>query len=78
MTSPDQLRAELERLEAQLDDALHLYAEVEEGLNKELKVADPAERVAILARRADIEQTLGIEALVEAIDVVRACLRGEG
>jgi len=61
------LRAEIDRLEAQLDDAMRLFATFEEELNSHLRGASPEERAAVFERRAAYEQTLGIEALVERI-----------
>lgn len=76
MTEPSQdLRSEVDRLEAQLDDAMRLFATFEEELNSQLRGASAEERAAIFARRAAYEQTLGIEALVERIFDLRQQLR---
>ena len=63
--------AEINRLEAQLDDAMRLFATFEEELNSQLRGASPEGRAAVFERRAAYEQTLGIEALVERIFELR-------
>ena len=76
MTSnPSDLRDEIDRLEAQLDDAMHLFATFEEELNAQLRGASPEERAKVFERRAAYEQTLGIEALVERIFELRQQVR---
>jgi hypothetical protein len=73
------LRAELDGLNAHLDQLLHVFADFEAALNDELKLtSDAAERAEIFERRAVYEQTLGIEDIVERIDMVRERLRGHG
>jgi len=74
-TAPEDVKAEIDRLEAQLDDAMRLFATFEEELNGHLRGASPEERTAIFARRAAYEQTLGIEALVERIFELRQLAR---
>ncbi len=70
------LRTELDGLNAHLDQLLHVFADFESALNEELKFAtDTAERAEIFRRRAEYEQTLGIEHIVERIDKLRECLR---
>ena len=65
-------RAQIDALERQLTEALHLFAQIEEGLNRELKGATPEQRAEIFARRTAYEQTLGIEALLERIAALHA------
>lgn len=72
---PSDPRDEIDRLEAQLDDAMRLFATFEEDLNSQLRGASEEGRAAIFARRAAYEQTLGIEALVERIFELRQQLR---
>jgi len=70
------LRSELDGLNSSLDQLLHVFADFEAALNDELKLtSDPQERAEIFARRAAYEQTLGIEEIVERIDLVRDRLR---
>ena len=72
LVSADALRIVLRNLNDQLDTALKTYSTFEYKLNAELKVAQaPEERDAIFARRAQYEDMLGIEALVNHIDTVR-------
>ena len=72
-----ELLSELDGLNAHLDQLLHVFADFEAALNDELRItSDPQRRAEIFARRADYEQTLGIEEIVERIDMVRAHLRG--
>ena len=68
------LLAEKQRLDAQLDDALDQYALFEEGMNIRFKHADEAERAALMAERNQVEETLGIVALVLRLDEIRAQL----
>lgn len=63
---------ERKRLDAMLDDALAQFALVEEDLNTRMKVASPTELQALMAERARIEDALGIAALVDRIDEIRA------
>ncbi|WP_245644184.1 hypothetical protein [Magnetospirillum moscoviense] len=65
------LTAEKKRLDQLLDDAMDQYALVEEDLNVRMKGKSGAELDALMAERARIEDTLGIVALVERIDVIR-------
>lgn len=65
------LEAERKRLDARLDDAVAQYALVEEDLNIRMKAASPAQLQELMAERARIEESLGIVALVEAIDAIR-------
>jgi hypothetical protein len=62
---------EKKRLDAQLDDALDQYALYEEGMNAHFKHADEAERAALMAERNQVEETLGIVALVQRLDEIR-------
>jgi hypothetical protein len=73
------LAAEKKRLDQLLDDAMDQYALVEEDLNVRMKGKSGVELDALMAERARIEDTLGIVALVDRIDVIRekiAALRG--
>ncbi|CAA7616442.1 conserved hypothetical protein [Magnetospirillum sp. LM-5] len=65
------LTAEKKRLDQLLDNAMDQYALVEEDLNVRMKGKSGAELDALMAERARIEDTLGIVALVERIDVIR-------
>lgn len=65
------LEAERKRLDALLDDAVAQYALVEEDMNVRMKAASPAQLQELMAERARIEESLGIAALVEAIDAIR-------
>lgn len=62
---------EKKRLDAQLDDALDQYALYEEGMNERFKVANEIERAALMAERNQVEETLGIVALVQRLDEIR-------
>ena len=64
-------RAEIDGLERQIDEALHVFAAFEERLNGELRGATPDQRADIFARRAAFEQTLGVEALLERIALLK-------
>lgn len=66
------LTDERKRLDAMLDDALAQFALVEEDLNARMKNATPAEMQALMEERARIEDSLGIVALVDRIDEIRA------
>jgi len=65
---------EKNRLDAQLDEALHAFAEYEEGMNSRWHTADPAERQALMQERNRVEEELGIVALVLRLDEIREAL----
>lgn len=65
------LESERKRLDAMLDDAVAQFALVEEDMNARMKAASPAQLQALMEERARIEESLGIAALVEAIDAIR-------
>ncbi|MBR9972965.1 hypothetical protein [Magnetospirillum sulfuroxidans] len=65
------LQDEKKCLDAQLDDALDQYALYEEGMNARFKHADAAERAALMTERNQVEETLGIIALVQRLDEIR-------
>ncbi|OAN48172.1 hypothetical protein A6A04_05320 [Paramagnetospirillum marisnigri] len=65
------LREEKKRLDAQLDEALHTFAEYEEGMNIRWQTADPAARQELMAERSRVEEELGIVALVLRLDEIR-------
>lgn len=67
----DTLKEERSRLDAQLDDALHTFAEYEEGMNVRWHSADPAARQELMAERTRVEEELGIVAIVERLDEIR-------
>lgn len=66
-----ELLAEKKRLDALLDDALDQYALYEEGMNIRFKTANELERAALMAERNEIEEKLGIVALVLRLDEIR-------
>ncbi len=66
------IRTQIDDLERQLTEALQLFAQIEEGLNRELKGATAKQREEIYARRTAYEQTLGIEALLDRIAALHA------
>ena len=74
LTMTDALTQERSRLDAQLDEALHAFAEYEEGMNLRWHTADPAARQELMAERARVEEQLGIVAMVERLDEIRAAL----
>lgn len=65
------LDSERKRLDGLLDDAVAQYALVEEDMNVRMKAASPAQLQELMAERARIEESLGIAALVDAIDAIR-------
>jgi hypothetical protein len=72
----ESIKAEIQRLDDELDTAMHLFADYEAILNQELNnTSDPAERSKIIERRTAYEDTLGIAILVDRIDALRAELR---
>ncbi len=73
-TMIDALKDERSRLDNQLDEALHAFAEYEEGMNVRWHTADPAARQELMAERARVEEDLGIVAIVERLDEIRAAL----
>lgn len=66
-----ELLAEKKRLDALLDDALDQYALYEEGMNIRFKTANETERTALMAERNEVEDKLGIVALVLRLDEIR-------
>ncbi|WP_041634628.1 hypothetical protein [Magnetospirillum gryphiswaldense] len=66
-----ELLAEKKRLDALLDDALDQYALYEEGMNIRFKSANETERTALMAERNEVEDKLGIVALVLRLDEIR-------
>lgn len=67
----DALLAEKNRLDQQLDDALHTFADYEEGMNVRWQTADEAGRLVLMAERNRIEEELGVVALVLRLDEIR-------
>lgn len=65
------LQDEKKHLDTQLDHALEQYALYEEGMNIRFKHADACERTALMAERNQVEETLGIVALVLRLDEIR-------
>lgn len=65
------LEDEKKRLDQQLDTALDQYALYEEGMNERFKHANESERAALMAERNQVEETLGIVALVMRLDEIR-------
>lgn len=68
------LLEEKKRLDHQLDQALDQYALYEEGMNERFKHADESQRAALMAERNQVEETLGIVALVVRLDEIREAL----
>lgn len=62
------LAAEKRRLDDDLSQALARFVEYEEVYNVRIKTADAAELANLRAERSRLEETLGVEALVERID----------
>jgi hypothetical protein len=71
------LKEERARLDAQLDEALHAFAEYEEGMNVRWQSADPAERQDLMAERSRVEEELGIVAIVLRLDEIREALEAQ-
>ena len=71
------LKDERARLDAQLDEALHAFAEYEEGMNMRWHTADPAERQELMAERSRVEEELGIVAIVLRLDEIREALEAQ-
>lgn len=65
------LMEEKKRLDAELDAALHTFAEYEEGMNVRWQTADPAARQALMTERNQVEEQLGIVSLVVRLDEIR-------
>lgn len=74
----DALKDERGRLDGQLDNALHAFAEYEEGMNVRWQSADPATRQELMAERSRVEEDLGIVAIVERLDEIREALLALG
>ena len=70
----DALKSERNQLDDQLDEALHAFAEYEEGMNLRWHGADPAARQELMVERARVEEELGIVAMVERLDEIRLAL----
>jgi hypothetical protein len=71
MAKIETLSEEKKRLDAELDAALHTFAEYEEGMNVRWQTADPAERQALMEERNRVEEELGIVAMVLRLDEIR-------
>ena len=71
------LKEERARLDAQLDEALHAFAEYEEGMNVRWHTADPGERQELMAERSRVEEELGIVAIVLRLDEIREALEAQ-
>lgn len=70
----ESLAAEKAALDERLDQALEQYAVFEEGMNDRFKHADADERLALMQERNQIEETLGIVAIVQRLDEIRAAM----
>lgn len=70
----DDLLLEKAALDERLDRALEQYAVFEEGMNERFKHADPTERLALMQERNQIEETLGIVAIVQRLDEIRLAM----
>ena len=73
----DALKEERCRLDGRLDEALHAFAEYEEGMNVRWRTADPAARQELMAERSRVEEELGIVAMVERLDEIREALEAQ-
>ena len=67
----DTLKAERSALDAQLDEALHTFAEYEEGMNVRWQGADAAARQELMLERSRVEEELGIVTIVLRLDEIR-------
>ncbi len=67
----ESLTEEKNRLDSELDAALHTFAEYEEGMNVRWQTADPAERQALMEERNQVEEQLGIVTMVIRLDEIR-------
>ncbi len=65
------LNQERKRLDIQLDEALHTFAEYEEGMNVRWQTADPAGRQDLMMERSRVEEELGIVTIVLRLDEIR-------
>lgn len=65
------LTEEKNRLDFELDAALHTFAEYEEGMNVRWQTADPAARQALMEERNQVEEQLGIVTMVLRLDEIR-------
>jgi len=74
LASVDALLAEKDSLECRLDEALHAFADYEEQMNQHWHKADGDERQRLMAERAQVEESLGIVAIVDRLDQIRALL----
>lgn len=72
--SLEALLAEKEVLDLRLDEALRAFATFEEEMNQRWHNADAAARQALLAERTQVEESLGIVALVDRLDQIRDLL----
>jgi len=70
----DALLAEKDSLDCRLDEALHAFAEYEEQMNQHWQSADGDERLRLMNERAQVEETLGIVAIVDRLDEIRSLL----
>lgn len=65
------LNQERKRLDIQLDEALHTFAEYEEGMNVRWQTADAAGRQNLMMERSRVEEELGIVTIVLRLDEIR-------
>ena len=65
------LTEEKNRLDYELDAALHTFAEYEEGMNVRWHSADAAQRLELMEERTRVEEELGIVTMVERLDDIR-------
>lgn len=71
MAMIETLTEEKNRLDHELDAALHTFAEYEEGMNVRWQTADPAARQALMDERNQVEEQLGIVTMVVRLDEIR-------
>lgn len=72
------LTEEKNRLDFELDAALHAFAEYEEGMNVRWQTADPIQRQALMDERNQVEERLGIVTIVTRLDEIREQLDALG
>jgi hypothetical protein len=67
----DALIAEKDALDMRLDEALRAFADYEEQMNQRWHAADADQRIHLMTERTQVEESLGIVAIVERLDLIR-------